>query len=57
MKMMENFLIKMKTNQVTNVCKVNTIKAKYFDEAIPRSGSSFVYVFLQGDTIELKICL
>ncbi len=35
MKMVEKFLMKMKTNQVTNVCKVNTLKAEDFDEAIP----------------------
>jgi hypothetical protein len=35
MKTMENFLMKMKTNQVTDVCKVNIVKAKDFDEAIP----------------------
>jgi hypothetical protein len=35
MKMMEKYLMKMKTNQVMDVCKVNTIKAEDFDEAIP----------------------
>jgi hypothetical protein len=35
MKMMEKSLMKMKTNQVTNVCKVNTVKVEDFDEAIP----------------------
>jgi hypothetical protein len=34
MKMMENFLMKMKTNQMTNVCKVSIVKAKDFDEVI-----------------------
>jgi hypothetical protein len=34
MKMMEKSLMKTKTNQVTDVCKVNTIKAEDFDEAI-----------------------
>jgi hypothetical protein len=35
MKMMEKSLMKMKPNQVMDVCKVNTVKAKDFDEAIP----------------------
>jgi hypothetical protein len=34
MKMMEKSLMKMKTNQVMDVCKVNTIKVEDFDEAI-----------------------
>jgi hypothetical protein len=34
MKMMEKSLMKMKINQVMDVCKVSTIKAKDFDEAI-----------------------
>jgi hypothetical protein len=34
MKMMEKSLMKMKTNQVTDVSKFSTIKAEYFDEAI-----------------------
>ncbi len=32
--MMEKSLMKMKTNQVTDVSKFSTIKAEYFDEAI-----------------------
>jgi hypothetical protein len=35
MKMMEKSLMKMKTNQVTNVCNVNIVKVEDFDEAIP----------------------
>jgi len=35
MKMIEKSLMKMKMNQVTNVCKVNIIKVEDFDEVIP----------------------
>jgi hypothetical protein len=35
MKMMEKSLMKMKKNQVMDVCKVNTIKAEDFNEVIP----------------------
>jgi hypothetical protein len=35
MKMMQKFLLNIKTNQVTNVCKVNIVNAKDFDEVIP----------------------
>jgi hypothetical protein len=35
MKMMEKSLMKMKTNQMTNVCKVSTVRAEDFDEPIP----------------------
>ncbi len=35
MKAMEKSLMKIKTNQVMDVCKVSTIKAENFDEAIP----------------------
>jgi hypothetical protein len=34
MKMMEKSLMKMKTNQVIDVCKVNIVKVEDFDEAI-----------------------
>jgi len=34
MKMMEKYLMKMKTNQVIDVCKVSIIKVEDFDEAI-----------------------
>jgi hypothetical protein len=47
MKMMEKFLMKMKTNQVMNVCKVNTIKVEDFDEAI-------LVVQVQVGTFEIK---
>ncbi len=35
MKMMERSLMKMKTNRMTDVCKVNTIKDEDFEEVIP----------------------
>jgi hypothetical protein len=35
MKVMEKSLMQIKTNQVMDVCKFNTIKVEDFDEAIP----------------------
>jgi hypothetical protein len=35
MKMMEKSLMRMKTNQVIDVCNVNIVKVEDFDEAIP----------------------
>jgi hypothetical protein len=35
MKMMEKSLMKMKTNQMMDVCKVSIVKVEDFDEVIP----------------------